>query len=321
VTISIISGTLKLSWTAVTGVSGYHVEGSNAISTGFTDVSSSGSFTTVGNTKSWSTTISSLYHFYRVKSLGIPILPFNSAVVQGGTFYNGTANITISTFYMDKYETTQHDYAAIMGTNPANYYGVGDNYPVYYVSWFNAIKYCNLRSMGEGLTPCYSYLTYGTNPNSWPAGWVNNHLNISCDWPANGYRMPTEMEWIFAARGGISTHNYTYSGSNTIGDVAWYNTNAGGSSHVVGTKAPNELGIYDMTGNVWEWCWDIWATSFPSGAQTNPHGPTTGNYRVFCGGSRADAPAWCAITYHQFNYSDPSTDYYTNVGFRVCRAN
>jgi formylglycine-generating enzyme len=323
VTISITSGTLKLSWTAVSGVSGYHVEGSNASSSGFTDISSTGSFSTSANTKRWSTTVSSPYHFYRVKSLGIPILPFDSAVVQGGTFNNGAGNMTISTFYMDKYETTQGDYQAIMGNNPAMYYGVGVAYPVYYVSWFDAIKYCNLRSMGEDLTPCYSYLTYGTDVNAWPTNWYldyHNAANISCNWPANGYRLPTEMEWRFAARGGNLTHSYSYSGSNTIGGVAWYTTNSSGSAHIVGTKTANELGIFDLTGNVWEWCWDIFAESYPYGDQTDPHGPSTGMSRAYCGGSRATNAAMCIITYHIGTGSYADTSYYTDLGFRVCRA-
>ncbi len=325
VSITKVAATLKISWTAVANAAGYHVEGSNTTSSSdFTDISSSGSFSTVGSTISWTITPSVPYHFYHVRSQGISILPFSYATVTGGTFNNGTSNVTISTFKMDLYETTQGDYQAIMGNNPAQVYGVGASYPVYNVSWYNAINYCNLRSMSEGLTPCYSYLTYGTNPNSWPSGWWgtgSNHTNFSCDWSANGYRLPTEMEWKFAARGGNLTHNYTYSGSNTISDVAWYYTNATSYSHVVGTKAANELSICDMTGNVCEWCWDIWATNYPSGPLTNPHGPTTGNYRVFCGGSCADAPAICAITYHQFNYSYADTNYYHNVGFRVCRAN
>jgi formylglycine-generating enzyme len=323
VTISITSGTLKLSWTAVSGVTGYHVEGSNASSSGFTDISSTGSFSTSASTRRWSTTVSSPYHFYRVKSLGIPILPFDSAVVQGGTFNNGAGNITISTFYMDKYETAQGDYQAIMGNNPAMYFGVGVAYPVYYVSWFDAIKYCNLRSMGEDLTPCYSYLTYGTDINTWPTNWYydsNNHTNISCNWSANGYRLPTEMEWKFAARGGNLTHGYSYSGSNTLGEVAWYLTNSSNSSHIFGTKAANELGIFDLTGNVNEWVWDIWAGSYPYGDSTDPHGPATGTSRTTCGGSYASNSGMCMITYHILSGITADTSYSPSLGIRVCRA-
>ena len=106
-----------------------------------------------------------------------PPLPENFVLVEGGTFNNGTSDVTISSFYIDKYELTQADYQAVIGVNPSSSYGVGDNYPVYYVSWFNAIEYCNRRSMQEGLTPCYSYSTYGTSLDNWPTGWNTNSNN------------------------------------------------------------------------------------------------------------------------------------------------
>ncbi len=237
--------------------------------------------------------------------------------VQGGTFNNGTSDVTLSSFSIDKYEVTQAAYQAVMGTNPSLFSG-NPNSPVEQVSWFNAIEYCNRRSMQEGLTPCYSYGSNGTNPATWPAGWNTsdeNHTNISCNWTANGYRLPTEMEWMFAARGGNLTHNYSYSGSNTIDDVAWHDLNSGGTTHDVGTKAANELGIFDMTGNVWEWCWDIYST-YPSSAQTNPHGVSSGSHRVIRGGGWGDSAGSCTVSRRVGIYATYS-DF--NVGFRCVR--
>jgi formylglycine-generating enzyme len=247
-----------------------------------------------------------------------PPMPENFVLVTGGTFNNGTSDVTVSSFYIDKYELTQAEYQAVMGSNPASGYGVGSNYPVYYVSWFNAIEYCNRRSIQEGLTPCYSYSTYGTNPDTWPGGWntdYNNHTNVSCNWSANGYRLPTEAEWQFAARGGTQTHNYTYSGSNDINAVAWYGSNSGSTTHTVGTKAANELGIFDMSGNVWEWNWDIYG-SYQSGSQNNPTGAISGSYRVLRGGSWNYNAFYCAVSYRR-NLNATSSGY--GVGFRCVR--
>jgi len=204
----------------------------------------------------------------------------------------------------------------VMGTNPSNF--TGTNRPVECVSWFDAIEYCNRRSMQEGLNPCYSYGTFGTDPDAWPSGWNTsdgNHTNVSCDWTANGYRLPTEMEWMFAARGGNQSHNYTYSGSNDINAVGWYRNNSGSTTHTVGTKAANELGIFDMTGNVWEWVWDIYG-DYPGDAQTDPHGATSGSNRVYRGGSWGSSAIHCTVS-NRDNHNAPYTNYY--IGFRCIR--
>ncbi len=246
-------------------------------------------------------------------------IPTNFVLVEGGTFNNGTSDVTVSNFYIDMYELTQSAYQAIMGNNPAHSYGVGSSHPVYFVSWFNAIKYCNKRSIAECLTPCYSYSSFGTNPADWPVGWdtsYGEHIYIACSWTADGYRLPTEAEWEFAARGGNQTHNYTYSGSNNVGEVAWYLDNSYSSTHPVGCLTANELGLFDMSGNVWEWNWDKYGT-FPSGAQTNPHGAVNGSYRVLRGSSwNYNAPG-IVLSYRSYGYAnDPTTNY---VGFRLCR--
>jgi formylglycine-generating enzyme len=241
----------------------------------------------------------------------------NMIFVEGGTFNNGTSDVTVSSFFIGQYEVTQGEYEAVMGNNPSYFSGV-TNGPVEQVSWFDAIEYSNRRSMDEGITPCYSYSTYGTNPDDWPTGWntnYHNHTNVTCNWTADGYRLPTEAEWHFAALGGNQTHNYTYSGSNNIDEVAWYNGNSGSTTHTVGTKAANELGTYDMSGNVWEWVWDIYG-SYPGGAQTNPHGAVSGDRRVRRGGSWYDYADVCTVSYRGGNYA---TNANIDLGFRLCR--
>ena len=250
-------------------------------------------------------------------------MPANFVEVEGGTFSNGTSQVTVSSFYLDKYQLTQADYQAVMGTWNSDPLGdgtagIGSDYPVYYVTWFNAIEYCNRRSRQEGLTPCYSYSNYGTNTDNWPSGWNTsnaNHTNVNCNWTANGYRLPTEMEWMFAAKGGNLSQGYTYSGSNTIGDVAWYTPNSDRTTHTVGTKTANELGLYDMSGNVWQWCWDIYG-SYPSGSQNNPTGSNSGSNRVLRGGSWLSDAHYCTVSYRGSSLATYSG---YNIGFRVCR--
>ncbi len=235
-----------------------------------------------------------------------------------GTYPNPAVMVTLSSFYIDKYEITQAEYEAVMGINPSYFTSV-TNGPVEQVTWFNPIEYCNRRSLQEGLTPCYSYSTYGTNPDDWPSGWNTsdaNHTNVSCNWSATGYRLPTEMEWMFAARGGNQSLGYTYSGSNTIGDVAWYTTNSGSTTHEVGTKAANELGLYDLSGNVWEWNWDIYG-DYPTNPPNNPTGASSGSYRVVRGGDFYYDAAYCTVFYRYSNVPPYSAGY--NIGFRVCR--
>ena len=151
-------------------------------------------------------------------------------------------------YYIGKYEVTQALWKIVMGSNPSNF--KGDNLPVENVSWNNCQKFISKLNKLTG----------------------------------KSFRLPTEAEWEYAARGGNKSRGYLYSGSNAIGDVAWYEGNSSFMTHAVGTKQPNELGIYDMTGNVWEWCQD-WYDSYSSSPQTNPTGAVSGSYRVDRGGS------------------------------------
>ncbi len=143
--------------------------------------------------------------------------------------------------------------------------GYGDH-PVTEVTWYGAVAFAYYLNELEGREQTYSL-------GDW-----------SVEQAKAGYRLPTEAEWEYAARGGASSKGYTYAGSNTASDVAWYSSNSGSSTHPVGEKQANELGLYDMSGNVWEWCWD-WYGNYSSGSQTNPMGPSSGSYRVGRGGS------------------------------------
>ncbi len=252
-----------------------------------------------------------------------PPIPDYLVLVEGGIF-NPTANytVTVSSFYIGKYEVTQSEYEAVMGNNPSSF-GGNPNRPVERVSWFNAIEYCNRLSISQGLMPVYTYSHHSSNPDNWPQGWNSsdgNHTRVFCDCDANGYRLPTEMEWMFAASGGIPAQNAgtfstTYAGSNNISEVAWYSSNSGNRTHDVGTKAYNELGLYDMSGNVREWCWDIHG-SYPSGSYTNPKGATSGSNRLLRGGSWYSSANYCEVTNRNYNYP---TNIYSNVGFRIAR--
>ena len=156
-------------------------------------------------------------------------------------------SVTLSSYYICKYEVTQALWRAVMGSNPSNF--KGDNLPVESVSW----------------NECQTFI---------------NRLN---SYAGRNFRLPTEAEWEFAARGGNYSRRYKYSGSNYIGDVAWYYDNSGSRTHPVGTKQPNELGLYDMSGNVLEWCSD-WYGSYSSYSQNNPIGLNSGSGRVIRGG-------------------------------------
>ena len=253
-----------------------------------------------------------------VYALNVPAVTPAMVPVPGGTFFNGTANVSLSPFSIGKYEITQAEYQAVMGFAPSFFLGAGR--PVECVSWFKALEYCNRRSIMEGLTPCYSYSGSGTDPDTWPTGYDTsnyNQWNLDCDWNANGYRLPTEMEWLFAARGGNLSQGYVYSGSDDIGEVGWYFDNSGNSTHLVGLKAPNELGLYDMTGNVEELVWDLWAASYPEADATDPHGPASGSERVIRGGNWGYSAYSCALI-RRFNTSPGFLNQYK--GFRVARS-
>ncbi|MDP8209915.1 MAG: SUMF1/EgtB/PvdO family nonheme iron enzyme [Candidatus Stygibacter australis] len=234
--------------------------------------------------------------------------------VEGGTFEMGDHynegnsdeiplhDVTLSSFFIGQYEVTQDEYEGLMGSNPAHDHGVGDDYPVYYVSWYDAAEYCNALSEQKGLTPCY-------NLNDW-----------SCNFSADGFRMPTEAEWEYAARGGVNwTDNLRYSGTtDNLGDHAWIYLNSDYRSHEIGTREANQLGIYDMSGNVWEWCND-WYSYYNSSPETDPLGPDNGLNRVNRGGSWSSYASVCRVANRGINSPGYS---YNNIGFRLaCGSN
>lgn len=223
--------------------------------------------------------------------------------VEGGTFQMGATpeqgsdamsdekpvhSVTLDGYYIAECEVTQEQWQKIMGTtiyqqrDKANYdntYGAGPNYPMYYVSWHEAQKFCGILSEITGKT----------------------------------YMLPTEAQWEYAARGGNKSKGYKYSGSNYVEAVAWYDSNSGRTTHPVKGKRANELGLYDMSGNVDEWCYD-WKGAYSSSSQSNPTGASSGHNRVMRGGNWCHGAYNCRVSYRYFN---SPTSRYGNVGFRV----
>ncbi|MBQ3837579.1 MAG: formylglycine-generating enzyme family protein, partial [Treponema sp.] len=242
--------------------------------------------------------------------------------------------ITISaTLWACDHETTQGEYETYCfygSSSPSSYsYGVGANYPVYFVNWYDAIVYCNLRSIAEGKTACYK-LGSESNPKNWtgvvagtganagkycgPSSNNSDWNGITCDFEANGYRLPTEAEWEYLARGGNLTDDgqTLYSGSDTIGNIAWHTGNAS-MAHEVCKKAANGKGLYDMSGNVWEWCWD-WNSTIS--ATTPATGAAFGSTRVNRGGSWSGDASTSLVSLRNNNNANSRE---VTIGFRVVR--
>ena len=217
---------------------------------------------------------------------------FKMIRVQGGTFRMGCTSeqgsdcdsdenpahsVTLSGYYIGETEVTQELWQAVMGNNPSRF--KGSNKPVERVSWED----------------CHEFIT---------------RLNSLTGY---NFRLPTEAEWEYAARGGRKSQGYKYSGSNTLGNVAWYYGSDGSKTHPVKTKNANELGIYDMSGNVWEWCQD-WRGSYSGSPQFNPKGPSSGSYRVRRGGGWCFSASDCQVSFRAYYTPGDRNDF---IGFRL----
>lgn len=210
--------------------------------------------------------------------------------VKGGTFQMGSNenynerpihSVTVDDFYIGKYEVTQKEWKEIMGNNPSNF--KGDNLPVEQVSWNDVQEFIRKLNQKTG----------------------------------GNYRLPTEAEWEYAARGGASSRGYKYSGSDDIDDVAWYRSNSGDKTHPTGTKQPNELGIYDMSGNVWEWCSDWYDKNYYSNSPShNPKGASSGSYLVPRGGGWG---SYASVSRMAYRGNANPTDRTRYLGFRLVK--
>lgn len=235
-----------------------------------------------------------------IEILSLPLKYVEGREFQIGKLYTGDYPLVrakVNDFCIGQYEVTQDIYQEVTGVNPS--YHMGARLPVENVSWYDAVLFCNLLSRRDGYEEVYSI----------------NGMDVTCDWGKMGYRLPTDAEWEYAAVGGVRNIPSKYAGSNNANDVAWYSDNSAGISHEVGLKMSNELNLFDMSGNVWEYAWDWYDLGYyRDDPVLNPNGPSTGTVRVIRGGCYLNADWVTSIK--EILYTDP-TRKTNHIGFRV----
>ncbi|MEE0132301.1 MAG: formylglycine-generating enzyme family protein [Treponema sp.] len=249
-----------------------------------------------------------------------------SSLDNEGVFIEGRA-VSLTSFQMCRNPVTQELFELVMGYNPGNANWLSSSqentklFPVNNVNWYEAIVFCNKLSTLMGFRPCYT-ISGTTDPDTWGEIPTTNNVlwnSVTWDTDADGFRLPTEAEWEFTARGGDPdsiSWKFPYAGSSSVDEVAWFKDNSDSNLHQVGLKKSTTSGVNDMSGNVYEWCWD-WFSRIPPQEQVNPMGPNSGTNRVRRGGSWLNYARSCTVTYR--NCDSPET-VYGNIGFRLARS-
>lgn len=226
---------------------------------------------------------------YRVREVNFTMKPI--AAVTGTVLgdkeqsNNQEHTVNLSAYYIGETEVTQELWQAVMGNNPSHFTSSKKN-PVESISWYDSIVFCNeltQKLSGLGVNECVYYRDASLSA-VYTAVDGASHTIPHVKWSAKGFRLPTEAEWEYAAMGG---QNHKYAGTDTeteLTEYAWYKVNSDNKTHEVGTKKANKYGLYDMSGNVWEWCWDWYSSSTPASGQTDPQGASFGSRRVLRGG-------------------------------------